>query len=334
MTGMAGQNTSRRWPDGQAAGAAALLKREVPVAFALPGVDLSYSGDLSDSWREYFRALPVGARLLDIASGIGAVSLIAREVSQARGRAFDIHSLDQAATLQEGTLTLDGIHFHSRGYEDNLPFPDGYFDCVTGQHPIPEHEAPAAAADLRRVLREGGRARFMFYAQGGAAHRHSQERIRGIEAFLEEFRVLEHARRMFSVAFTHETALRKDLVHSAMLTLDAQQRYAEAAAGVRAGSGTAANPKAALQVLGLIDRCWEHRAGLSLAEVLQRLDRVEAAIRHTHARLSAVCALAVDETGVHRLGRVFRAAGFGNVKVKSLTAPVDGALLGWDLLAA
>ena len=174
----------------------------------------------------------------------------------------------------------------------------------------------------------------MFYAQGGAAHCHSLARIHGIETFLEEFRVLEHARRMFTVAFTHETALRKDLVHSAMLTLDAQQRYAEAVDRVQAWVATAANPKASLQVLGLIDRCWERRAELELADVLQQLDRVEGVIRNTHARLLTVCALAMDETGVHRLGRVFKAAGFSSVKVKSLTAPGDGVLLGWDLLAA
>ena len=337
MTGMAGQNTSRH-PQADAGDARLSAPAphwgEVPVAFALPGVDLSYSGALSDSWREYFRGLPVGARLLDIASGIGAVALIASEVSRTRGRAFEIHSLDQAASLQDGALVLDGIRFHARGYEENLPFPDGYFDCVTGQHPIPETEAAAAAADLRRILRDGGRARFMFYAEGGASHRHSLDRIRGIETFLEEFRLLEHARRMFSVAFTQETALRKDPVHAAMQALDAQQRYAEAAARVRAWAPTAANSKASLQVLSLIEGCWQRRAGLRLADVLQRLDRVEAAIRNTHARLSAVCTLAVDETSVHRLSRLFKAAGFSSVKVKSLTTPGDGVFLGWDLLAA
>ena len=103
---------------------------------------------------------------------------------------------------------------------------------------------------------------------------------------------------------------------------------------MRAWVTGAANPRASLQVLGLIDHCWGHRAELTLADVLQRLDRMEATIRPTYARLRSVCALAVDQTGVYRFGRVFKAASFSNVKVRSLAVRSDGVLLGWDPLAA
>lgn len=37
---------------------------------------------------------------------------------------------------------------------------------------------------------------------------------------------------------------------------------------------------------------------------------------------------------MRRIGRMFKALGFKDVKVKRLTAPDDGAVIGWDLVAA
>ena len=300
----------------------------------LLGADLGYSSVIRDSWREHFRAFRPGARLLDIAAGIGAVAVIASEVSHEGDRGFEIHSLDQAATLLDVPLDLNGIRFHASGYNEQTDFADGYFDGISGQCVLPDGEAPATLAELRRVLAAGGYARFMFHALHGITYERCARRIQAVDAFLGELRILEHARHMFTVAFTQETAVRRDPVHAALQSLAAQQRYAEAAAEAVLWTRGTPNPGAGEEVLALIANCWEHRHTMRLPDILARLGRVERRLRATQARMRAICALAVDETQMHRIGRQFKASGFKDVKVRRLTAPEDGAVIGWDLLAA
>jgi len=37
---------------------------------------------------------------------------------------------------------------------------------------------------------------------------------------------------------------------------------------------------------------------------------------------------------MQRIGRMFKASGFRNENVRQLTAPDEGAVIGWDLIAA
>jgi len=306
------------------------------LAMPMPllGTDLGYSSVIRDSWREYFQGFRRGARILDIAAGIGAVAVIASEISHERRSGFEIHSLDQAATLLDAPLDLSGIRFHACGYNEQTVFADGYFDAITGQSILPDAEAPATLAELRRVLDLDGSARFMFHALHGATYERCLKRVQAVDAFFDELRVLEHARTMFMVAFTQDTALKRDPVHAAMLALGAQRRYADAAAQAAVWTRGTPNPGAGDEVLALIADCWERRYAMHLRDILARLDRVELRLRATQARMRAVCALAVDETRMHRIGRLFKGAGFDEVKIKAMTAPDDGAVIGWDLLAA
>jgi len=306
----------------------------LPQGVLLPAPDLAHSRVVHESWRDYLRGFPAGARILDIAAGIGAISLLAQEVSRIQARNFEVHSLDQAATLAAEPLLLDGIHFHARRYDKSTSFEDGYFDAINAQWAPPDGDTVAPRlAELRRILRQGGRARFMFHALGGAVHQQCQGRSDAVEALLGEFRLLEHARHMFEVAFTQETALRRDVVNAAMLVMDSHRRYAEAVERVRAWNPGTPNPQGAEQVVQVIANCWERRASMSYAEIKSHLDSVEADLRSAQARLQATCALAVDETRAHRIGRLFKAAGFAKVKVWPFREPETGSLLGWELLA-
>lgn len=300
-----------------------------------PAPDLGHSGVVHDSWRDYFRTLPAGARLLDIATGIGALSLLAQEVSREQGRGFELHSLDQASTLSAPPLLLDGIRFHARRYDQTTGFDAGYFDAVNGQWLAPEEDTAASGlAELRRILKPGGRARFLFHAVGGAAYEQCQGRIRAVDMLLDEFRLLTHARHMFETAFTQETALRRDPVRAVMLAFSSMEAYHEAVERMRLWFPGTPNPKAGEQVVQLIDTCWQQRQVMTLAEIDAHLDRLEERLRAAQLRQRAVCALAVDETRAHRMGRLFKAAGFGSVKVRALRLPDADLLLGWDLLAA
>jgi hypothetical protein len=149
---------------------------------------------------------------------------------------------------------------------------------------------------------------------------------------LDKVGLLEHARHMFEVAFTQETALRRDLLRSVMLAMDSQQAYADAADRVTSLMQATPNPKASEHILQVIADCWERRQDMTLADIHAHLDGLEGDMRAAQARLRAACTAAVDETRAHRIGRLFKDAGFQMVKVKPFRAP-DDALIGWDLQA-
>lgn len=98
----------------------------------------------------------VGARpgidLLDVGTGPGVV---ARE---ATARGARVHAVDAEPNMLEvARRNVPGLNA-THAILPELPFPDGCFDAITGNYVI-NHvgEPPAALAELRRVLRPGGR---------------------------------------------------------------------------------------------------------------------------------------------------------------------------------
>lgn len=333
---MSSQNSAVRRETDQAGAVPGGLPRHVPASnlgVALNAADLGYAQVVHDSWRACLRALPSGTRFLDIAPGIGSVALVAQEVSAARGGDLEIHGLDLASTFHADPLTLNGIRFHARRYGASTPFADGYFDFIGMQWAPPDDGAAASGiGELRRILKPGGALRLVFHALHGAAHRQCLGRAQAIDTLLDDVQLLQHARHMFEVAFTQETALKRDVLHSAMLAMASQQAYSGAAQRLTELMQDTPNPKAAERILQVIADCWERRQTLTLAAIQAQMDGMENDMRAAQARLRSACSAAVDETRAHRIGRLFKDAGFQKVKIKAFKA-LDQSLIGWDLQA-
>jgi ubiquinone/menaquinone biosynthesis C-methylase UbiE len=110
-----------------------------------------------------------GDRVLDVASGTGVVARLAAASAGAEGRvtASDISAamLAHAATVAAppGAAPIERVEASATA----LTFPDGMYDvvlCQQGMQFFPER--PAAAAELRRVLRDGGVAGVAVWATG------------------------------------------------------------------------------------------------------------------------------------------------------------------------
>ena len=96
------------------------------------------------------------ASLLDVGCNSGAFLLHCAEVFPA----LQLAGVEvNAAPLEQARRALPDAELHHAGGE-SLPFPDGRFDCVTCievlEH-IPEEFRARALAEIRRVLRDGGR---------------------------------------------------------------------------------------------------------------------------------------------------------------------------------
>ena len=104
-------------------------------------------------WRRFLVSrVPPGSRVLDVATGTGAV---ARELL---ARGCTVIGLDQSpGMLAEARRALDGRAELVEGSAEALPFPDASFDALTVTYLLRYVDDPGATLrELTRVVRPGG----------------------------------------------------------------------------------------------------------------------------------------------------------------------------------
>jgi len=122
----------------------------------------NYDGVVREFWREKFLELPAGARLLDIATGNGAIAILAAEIDAERDKGFSIDAAD-LATINENIFAREElrklrnrINFHSRTSCEDLPFEDDRFNFVSSQFGFEYGDTGRTIPEIRRVLMTGG----------------------------------------------------------------------------------------------------------------------------------------------------------------------------------
>jgi len=140
----------------------------------LPGAPPDVEALLADGWRRFASSLPQGARLLDLATGAGAVLAV---IGQAR-RDLLLRGVDSAAVPAGQPELTGGVDIAA------LPFADAAFDAVTSQFGV-EYAGPAALAEAARVLAPGGRLRFVVHHAASRAVAHNRARHDAIAALAD-----------------------------------------------------------------------------------------------------------------------------------------------------
>ncbi|MBS0384588.1 MAG: class I SAM-dependent methyltransferase [Proteobacteria bacterium] len=238
---------------------------------------VSESKMLRDAWREFFDRFDSGTRILDLATGNGAVIDAACASAVPREARFLLTGVDAAETLQphniEAARFLPGVRMEA------LPFEAAYFDVVVSQFGFEYGERAACAREAARVLRPGGRLRLVIHASGGAVHaaaEQSAERLRqalskrGLLSKLAEFARAEadHARRL-------------------------EEQVAQLWSGLQPALAGAPSDDAALFYVRSVTRLWRSRQRYAPDELSQSigeaLDRAQSIFLRQRAMLQAAC---------------------------------------------
>lgn len=120
----------------------------------------NYDGKVRDHWHAILDRLPTSARIVDLATGNGAIALLAAQHGRRNDRQFEITAVDYAEidppTLFSKTAfaeDLREIRFLSNTPIEATGLPDDAFDLAVSQFGLEYADADATVAEIARILK-------------------------------------------------------------------------------------------------------------------------------------------------------------------------------------
>lgn len=281
----------------------------------------AYQAAITEGWREFFRTLPDGSRILDVCTGNGAVARVAEETARERGIRFEIEAFDGAVIARSGSGSM--IHFRSRVRAESLPYPDASFDVVVGQYGLEYTDLERSLPELARVSAPGCRVRFMTHAREGVVVEHARHQLEDARQVLDG--PLFPAARVVVDACA-DGASEDDLRTVTRSYNDAVRRMEEA-------SRDSVEPAMYSNACCVLTHALSIQRQAGSQAVMDKIDDVEATV-HAHAeRLRAMTRAALDESGAQalstRIGKLW-----GQEMAMSAGRRAEGDLLGWIIESA
>ncbi|HEX5694524.1 MAG TPA: class I SAM-dependent methyltransferase, partial [Arenimonas sp.] len=163
-----------------------------PMHSCIGSFDAGYTGAIGDFWDAQAAAMAPGARVLDLATGNGALPL---RFWERHGDSIAIDAVDLAALAPRWHRpgTHPRIRFHQGVAMEALPFPDASHDRVVSQFGFEYADGGPALDECLRVLAPGGTLAFVMHHAGSVLVSVGREELANVECLLEPGGVLEAA---------------------------------------------------------------------------------------------------------------------------------------------
>ncbi len=126
-----------------------------------------YGGAIAAFWRDVFGGLRPGQRVLDIATGNGALPrLLFACRPDVDCDAVDLSPVAPTWVAQLPPPVRQRLRFHGNTAAEALPFAAGHFDLIVSQYGFEYCRHDEAATQVRRVLAPGGRVAMVIHHAG------------------------------------------------------------------------------------------------------------------------------------------------------------------------
>lgn len=196
----------------------------------------NYADYIADEWRRFFAALTAGSRVLDIATGNGAIAVIAAETdNRLEVTGVDLAEVKPAAFVSTGKETLNKVRFLPRTPAEELPFDDGSFDAAVSQYGIEYSDLDRSLPEAVRILSPGGRLRFACHAAEGSVAADTARAITDADFLLVESDLASKA----AAAFTAILDIERGRARSPFAQTEAQSKYRTFREALQAVAGRA-----------------------------------------------------------------------------------------------
>ncbi|MEO1078236.1 MAG: class I SAM-dependent methyltransferase [Pseudomonadota bacterium] len=162
--------------------------REDRLAACMPD-DPSSSARIEADWRYFFASLGKMSSVLDVATGNGVLLVWASQESKRRGldlalSGIDLADIDPRSFLKEFGSDLADVRFEGKTSAEALPFEKESFDVLISQYGLEYAGLEAALAEAARVLKPGGRLRWLAHASDSAIVRQGRAQLQEADLLL------------------------------------------------------------------------------------------------------------------------------------------------------
>lgn len=306
------------------------------VLHSLPGSFAgNYEGVIGQFWQRQFAPLDAQHRVLDVATGNGAIpQLICHACSARMPRvdAIDLAEVSPDWLASQPAACRDALHFHSGISAEALPFADGAFDLASSQYGIEYCDAARAVPELARTLRPGGRVALLLHHRGSRLAEVAREELRLTDWLLQADGFLDRL-----AAIVPWVARATSAEGRERLRVDPSANRARA--GFNHAMQALATAAAASPFPDLLEdaRAFSAQALNSLqvepaATVSARCRDYRDSLRDARLRYAELCECAMDATMLEAFAQRLAANGLVDI----VHAPIrhdNGLLMGWTLTA-
>jgi len=306
------------------------------VLHSLPGSFTgNYEGAIGRFWRDAFERLGAGHRILDIATGNGAIPQLvctASAVDMPRVDAIDLAEVAPDWLSSQPPACRKALHFHSGVSAEALPFPDASFDLATSQYGIEYCDDARAIAELARVLRPGGRVALLVHHRNSRLAEVAREELRLTDWLLQPSGLLDCLEAIIpwiaqaasadgreKLQRNVEANRTRDEFNRGMQALGAaaaESPFPDLLEEARAFSAQALRALQSQPAAAILDSCRDYRESL----------------RDARLRYTELCDCAMDEARLAAFTRRLSDHGLAGI----YGAPIhhdNGVLMGWTLVA-
>lgn len=154
-----------------------------------------YRNTLIPFWENIFKELPQQARILDIATGSGAVIRLAQRVSIDHQKHFDLVACDKAKKISnpanESRSPSSHIRFIPNMPVENIDFSQQPFDLITSQFGIEYCNTTQALSRVSRSLKTDGRFIMVAHRKESFIYQQSRREIDQYRMVLQQYPVFK-----------------------------------------------------------------------------------------------------------------------------------------------
>jgi len=296
--------------------------------------DDTTDGTLLREWRSFFVLLNDNASVLDVGTGNGALAAVAMTAAQREGHSFDIHGCDLAEIeprtyVQSRVEDLAEITFHAKTPMESLPFADEVFDAVCGQYALEYSDVTRSVPELMRVLRSGGRLKFLLHSEGGALHKRNKLQWQQAQTLLQSA-LLSATRRMLTAVVAGESVSNAGTLEEGMHAIADLKTTMDRLAQNLSQDTDRVLPE---KVFAAIRRLAPLRHRHDLPRLLSLVDDIDERLQAQSARLHAMLNATLDTNSLQRLSARFVSSSASDVRTRPALAGSHETHVGYWLTA-
>lgn len=306
------------------------------VSACMQSTDGNYNQVIGQHWLAHFSALPDNSRVLDLATGNGAVLHFAISTAQSQNKLFQLFGVDLASInpwphIDPMIATHTGPSFLPNVSIERLPFANQMFDSVVSQYGAEYADPQATITEAVRVLRPIGTLSWICHSDNSIVFKNSCQEIEDARYMLEEVAVIDHLRNIINLQTQHDQFIQNS--HQQTLHTPERQQLQTAlqACFVRLKQSTQHTEilDIALQNIAYI---YQHREAHSPALVIEKIEEIRTELIFFMQRLQALIDSALTADKLQFYKNYLQQLGMADIQSQPILKP-DGNIVGIQLLA-